>query len=115
MNERTTNFVKTRPDKVRKQYKKQEEFTLYGWNSCMSAFKARPDSLLRLFFSRARASELKDVKTFCSEKKIPFRQLDQESLNKVAAGVHHEGVIMVVTRFSSLTLDRFESSKILAC
>ena len=96
MNERTTTFEKTRPDKVRKQYKKQEEFTLYGWNSCMSAFKARPDSLLRLFFSRARASELKDVKTFCSEKKIPYRQLDQESLNKVAAGVHHEGVIMVV-------------------
>ena len=89
-------FEKTRPDKARKQYKKQEEFTLYGWNSCMSAFKARPESLLRLFFSRARASELKKVTAFCSENKLPFRQLDQESLNKVAAGVHHEGVIMVV-------------------
>ena len=89
-------FEKTRPDKARKQYKKQEEFTLYGWNSCMSAFKARPESLLRVFFSRARASELKKVTAFCSENKLPFRQLDQESLNKVAAGVHHEGVIMVV-------------------
>ena len=89
-------FEKTRPDKVRKKYKKQEEYTLYGWNSCMSAFKARPESLLRVFFSRARAYELKKVTAFCSENKLPFRQLDQESLNKVAAGVHHEGVIMVV-------------------
>lgn len=96
MNQKTTPFEKTRPDRVRKQYKKQEEFTLYGWNSCMSAFKARPESLLRVFFSRARSAELKDVKAFCGENKLPYRQLDQESLNKVAAGVHHEGVIMVV-------------------
>ena len=81
---------------MRKQYKKQEEFTLYGWNACMSAFKARPKSLLRLFFSRARTSQLKEVKAFCGENKIPYRQLDQESLNKVASGVHHEGIVMVV-------------------
>ena len=96
MSEKTTSFVKTRPDRVRKQYKKQEEFTLYGWNACMSAFKARPESLLRIFFSRARTSQLKEVKAFCGENKIPYRQLDQESLNKVASGVHHEGVVMVV-------------------
>ena len=96
MNQKTKPFEKTRPDSVRKKYKKQEEFTLYGWNSCMSAFKARPESLLRVFFSRARSSELKKVTAYCSEKKIPFRQLDQESLNKVASGVHHEGVVMVV-------------------
>ncbi len=96
MDRKTTPFEKTRPDRVRKQYKKQEEFNLYGWNACMSAFKARPQSLLRLFFSRARASQLNEVKAFCGEKKIPFRQLDQESLNKVASGVHHEGVVMVV-------------------
>ncbi len=96
MNQKTTEFKKTHADRVRKQYKKQEEFTLYGWNACMSAFKARPESLLRLFFSRARTAQLKEVKAFCGEKKIPYRQLDQESLNKVASGVHHEGVVMVV-------------------
>jgi RNA methyltransferase, TrmH family len=96
LNQEKKEFVKTRADRVRKQYKKQEEFTLYGWNACMSAFKARPKSLLRLFFSRARTSQLKEVKAFCGENKIPYRQLDQESLNKVASGVHHEGIVMVV-------------------
>jgi RNA methyltransferase, TrmH family len=89
-------FKKTHSDGDRAKHKKQEEFTLYGWNACMSAFKKRPESLLRLFFSRARASELKKVKSWCAEKKLPFRQLDQESLNKVASAMHHEGIVMVV-------------------
>lgn len=89
-------FKKTHSDRDRAKHKKQEEFTLYGWNACMSAFKKRPESLLRLFFSRTRATELKAVKAWCAEKKLPFRQLDQESLNKVASGTHHEGIVMVV-------------------
>jgi len=90
------NFKKTHSDRDRAKHKKQEEFTLYGWNACMSAFKKRPESLLRLFYSRTRGSQLKELKAWCAEKKLPFRQLDQESLNKVASGTHHEGVIMVV-------------------
>ena len=89
-------FKKTHSDRDRAKHKKQEEFTLYGWNACMSAFKKRPESLLRLFFSRTRTTELKVVKAWCAEKKLPFRQLDQESLNKVASGTHHEGIVMVV-------------------
>ena len=89
-------FKKTHSDRDRAKHKKQEEFTLYGWNACMSAFKKRPESLLRLFYSRTRGSQLKEVKAWCAEKKLPFRQLDQESLNKVASGTHHEGVVMVV-------------------
>ena len=92
-------FKKTHSDRDRAKHKKQEEFSLYGWNACMSAFKKRPESLLRLFFSRTRTTELKAVKAWCAEKKLPFRQLDQESLNKVASGTHHEGIVMVVRPF----------------
>ena len=95
-NKNIKTFKKTHSDRDRAKHKKQEEFTLYGWNACMSAFKNRPESLLRLFFSRSRAAELKAVKAWCVEKKLPFRQLDKESLNKVASGTHHEGIVMVV-------------------
>ena len=95
-NREPKKFKKTHSDRDRAKHKKQEEFTLYGWNACMGAFKKRPDSLLRLFYSRARGSQLKEVKTWCAEKKLPFRELDQESLNKVASGTHHEGIVMVV-------------------
>ena len=98
-NKQPKTFKKTHSDRDRAKHKKQEEFTLYGWNACMSAFKKRPESLLRLFFSRTRTTELKAVKAWCAEKKLPFRQLDQESLNKVASGTHHEGIVMVVRPF----------------
>ena len=98
-NKQPKTFKKTHSDRDRAKHKKQEEFTLYGWNACMSAFKKRPESLLRLFFSRKRTTELKAVKAWCAEKKLPFRQLDQESLNKVASGTHHEGIVMVVRPF----------------
>jgi RNA methyltransferase, TrmH family len=96
VNKEPKTFKKTHSDGDRAKHKKQEEFTLYGWNACMNAFKKRPESLLRLFFSRARASELKEIKSWCVEKKLPFRQLDQESLNKVSSAMHHEGIVMVV-------------------
>ena len=38
---------------------------------------------------------------FVGKIKLPYRQLDQESLNKVASGVHHEGVVMVVKPLSA--------------
>lgn len=33
---------------------------------------------------------------FCAQKKLPYRLLDEESLNKVSASVHHEGVAMTI-------------------
>ena len=39
---------------------------------------------------------MKPVKQWCSRHKLPYRKLDQESLNKVASSVHHEGAVMVV-------------------
>lgn len=51
---------------------------------------------MRVFFSPSRSPHLKKVKEWCSRHKLPYRKLDPESLNKVAASVHHEGCVMVV-------------------
>jgi TrmH RNA methyltransferase len=50
---------------------------------------------MRLYFSKERSSQVNDIKKLCHEKKLPYRELDNESLNKVASSVHHEGVVMV--------------------
>ena len=49
-----------------------------------------------MFFSKDRSSQVKKVKEWCSRNKLPYRELDPESLNKVASSVHHEGFVMVV-------------------
>jgi len=75
---------------------KQREFTVYGWNACQRVFETRPQDILRVFFSKERSHQLSKVKEWCHNHKLPYRKLDQESLNKVASSVHHEGTVMVV-------------------
>jgi len=84
---------------VRKSYAKplkEQEFTVYGWNACMAVFKNRPDDIRRVFFSEERSSGMAAVKRWCQTKKLPYRELDAQSLYKVAASAHHEGAVMVV-------------------
>ena len=86
---------------------KDREFTLYGWNTCMQFFKNRPDDLYRLFFSKQRSSALGSVKKWCAVHKLPYRELDLESLNKVASATHHEGVVMVVRPLETPSISSF--------
>jgi len=83
---------------------KDQEVVVYGLNACMAAFKKRPADLLRVFFHESRRQELKEVTRWCRARKLPYRELDIESLNKVAASVHHEGVAMVVRPLLPLPL-----------
>jgi len=83
--------------KPRSNRLRDKEFTLYGWNACMSFFEKRPQDLLRLLFSKERTSGLAKIKDYCRTRKLPYRLLETEDLNKVASSVHHEGVVMVVS------------------
>ncbi|QPJ64483.1 MAG: RNA methyltransferase [Candidatus Nitrohelix vancouverensis] len=62
----------------------------------MSAFKKRPGDMLRVFFSPARAVQMEPVKRYCRDHKLPYKKIPPEELNKVAASVHHEGVVIVL-------------------
>ncbi|MCH8312260.1 MAG: RNA methyltransferase [Nitrospinae bacterium] len=62
----------------------------------MAVFKKRPDDIRRVFFSKERSSSMAAVKRWCQTHKLPYRELDAESLGKVAASAHHEGAVMVV-------------------
>ena len=88
---------------------KDTEFILYGWNTCMSFFKNRPEDLCRLFFSKQRSSTLGSVKKWCAAHKLPYRELDARSLNKVASATHHEGIVMVVRPLEPSSIHPFIS------
>lgn len=80
----------------RSQWIKEQEFVLCGWNACMRAFEHRPQGIRRVFFSKERSHMIGAIKKWCGTHKLPYRQLDAESLNKAAGSVHHEGIVMVV-------------------
>ena len=82
---------------------KKEEFLVCGWNACQRLFEKRSKDILRLYFSKERALDLKPIVKFCANRKLPYRQITQEELSKVTASVHHEGVAIVTKppRFKS--------------
>lgn len=95
-NEAKNQTGKRKVVKTRSGRSREKEFTLYGWNACMRLFENRPQDIFRVFFSKERSRRLSEVKKYCRSKKLPYRQLPPEDLMKVAASVHHEGVVMVV-------------------
>lgn len=82
--------------KARSHGLRKKEFTLYGWNACMRLFEKRPQDILRALFTKERSRDLAEVKKYCRTRKLPYRLLTPEDLSKVAASVHHEGVVMVI-------------------
>lgn len=95
----------SKPSEKPQGFSKKIELTICGWNACWSQFQNRPNDILRLYFSKERASELKPAARWCAQKKLPYRLLDEESLAKVSASVHHEGVAMTI-RHPELPLAR---------
>jgi TrmH RNA methyltransferase len=93
---KTSKPDRRNPPKPGSNRLRDKEFTLYGWNACMSFFEKRPQDLLRLLFNKHRTNSLAKVKDHCRTLKLPYRLLETEDLNKVAASVHHEGIVMVV-------------------
>lgn len=87
--------VREKPKNTRAQWIRENEFTVSGWNACLAAFKKRPEDIRRLYFAKERSSELKDIKAWCRENKLPYRELEPDALNKAAGTVHHEGVAIV--------------------
>lgn len=66
-----------------------------GWNACLSLFETRPQDIFRVYFSRERSSKLHHIKKWCSDRRLPYRQLTAEELSRAASSVHHEGLVMV--------------------
>lgn len=75
--------------------RKVTEHTVYGLHACLSLFEARPDDVVRLFFNKSQARRMSKLKKWCADHKLPYRQLEDSELNKVAGSVHHEGVVLV--------------------
>ncbi|MCF8721897.1 TrmH family RNA methyltransferase [Nitrospina gracilis] len=92
---RDKNSHRKPPPKKKHTPIKEREWTLCGWNACARAFEERPEDLLRLYYHKDRSKALYRVKQWCAKHKLPYRELDDDSLNRAAGGVHHEGVVMV--------------------
>jgi TrmH RNA methyltransferase len=72
-----------------------DEQTLYGVKACLAFLEHRPHDLLRLYHAPHMRRQLKEILPWAAARRIPYRELDEEGLRKVAKSIHHEGLVAV--------------------
>lgn len=81
------------------------EQRLYGLNACLAAFARRPDALRKVYLVESRMGALKAVLAWCVQRRIGYRVVEAEDLDKLTASRHHEGVCFDLLRPEPLTLN----------
>lgn len=72
-----------------------EEQTVYGVKASLALLEHRPADLLRLYHAPALRGQLGAILSWAAARRIPYRELDAESLRKTAGSPHHEGLVVV--------------------
>jgi TrmH RNA methyltransferase len=66
-----------------------------GANAVRATFLRRPDQVLRLFFTEARAEFAAPLTRHLARRRAPFRQVPPDELARIAGTEHHGGVVAI--------------------
>jgi len=83
---------------------RREELRLYGLNAVRAVFASRPAALRKLYLAESRIPALQPLLKWCVANRIGYRVVENEDLDRLAAGTHHEGVVADVARVEPLPL-----------
>jgi len=66
-----------------------------GANAVRATFIRRPDQVLRLFFTQARAEFAAPLARHLARRRAPFREVPPEELARIAGTEHHGGIVAI--------------------
>ncbi|MFC4726986.1 TrmH family RNA methyltransferase [Coralloluteibacterium thermophilus] len=78
--------------------RREEEVRLYGLNAVRAAFAQRPEALRKLYLTEARLPALQPLLAWCVARRVGYRVVGTEDLDRLAASTHHEGVVAEMQR-----------------
>jgi TrmH RNA methyltransferase len=76
----------------------RDEQRVTGENACRAVFARRPDDVLRCFLLESRVGAFRSELRALAERRRPYRIVPREELDRLAGGVHHEGVCLFTRR-----------------
>jgi len=75
---------------------RQDYQMVYGLKACLAVFQRRPQDLVRIYYRDQRRMELSAMLKWAATQHLPYRELDEEAMRRVAHSPHHEGVALAV-------------------
>ena len=73
----------------------KSEIKVYGENACQALWQARADAIIRVYVTKDRLKDFGPLLKWCAKHKKAYHVLEPLELEKVAASVHHEGVMIL--------------------
>jgi TrmH RNA methyltransferase len=79
-----------------------DELRICGLTAVRAVFARAPESIRRLYFDYATGRDVGAISSYLAQAKKIYRMVEPEELEKVAATVHHGGIVAVVEARSLL-------------
>lgn len=86
---------------------RRDETRIHGVNACKAFFAVRPQDLIRVYLTQARAPQFADVMKHCVNERLAYHIIPDDELARAAETDHHEGVCFLVKKRTTLTIDEW--------
>lgn len=73
-----------------------KEFKICGKNACWAVFNQNRDFIVKAYITKDLVDEFSKILKFLAFKKVAYKIVKNEDLEKLALTIHHEGICLVV-------------------
>ena len=81
------------------------EQKVHGLRACTALFAKRPGDIIRVYLSVNRKPTFKALLEYCVAKRLGFQFVDDENLQKLSGGIHHEGIVILAREAPRISVD----------
>ncbi len=85
----------------------KNEMKFYGVNACQALFLNRPQDLIRVYVDSQKVKNFSKILKHCAEKKIAYKIIPADELNKVTESTHHEGICILAKKKNAINFKKF--------
>lgn len=81
------------------------EQKVHGLRACAALFAKRPGDIIRVYLSVNRKPTFKALLEYCVANRLGFQFVDDENLQKLSGGIHHEGIVILAREAPRISVD----------
>jgi len=82
----------------------RDELKIHGQHACRALFERRPGHIVRVYLTAELVKPFGDLLHACAEKRLPYKVVAPEELEKLTESKHHEGICVVAVPRASRPL-----------
>jgi RNA methyltransferase, TrmH family len=87
--------------------RRKDEQVIVGVHAVEMCFQVRPESIRRAFFTMQQAKRFGSLMSYCAQKRLPYRVVEPEELQKITSTAHHEGACAIVDVLPAHSFDQW--------